>query len=232
MENEIISYQEMCFREGVNLQRGMNYHLGGEYSVILMSVRPNAPYRDEVIDNGLALVYEGHDVPRSDQSIDPKSIDQPEKTDSGKLTQNGKFHNAAQEYKEGNRSPEKVKVYEKIRSGIWSYNGFFELINSWIENDGIRNVFKFKLVAVENDGITGDKQRLLEDDSSHRRIIPTSVKLEVWKRDEGKCVICGAENELHFDHIIPYSRGGTSLNSENIQLLCARHNISKGSKIV
>jgi hypothetical protein len=125
-----------------------------------------------------------------------------------------------------------VKVYEKIRSGIWSYNGFFELINSWIENDGIRNVFKFKLVAVENDGITGDKQRLLEDDSSHRRIIPTSVKLEVWKRDEGKCVICGAENELHFDHIIPYSRGGTSLNSENIQLLCARHNISKGSKIV
>jgi hypothetical protein len=72
MENEIISYQEMCFREGVNLQRGMNYHLGGDYSVILMSVRPNAPYRDEVIDNGLALVYEGHDVPRSDQSIDPK----------------------------------------------------------------------------------------------------------------------------------------------------------------
>ena len=38
---DIISYLEMCSEEGVNLQRGMNYHLRGDISVILMSLRPD-----------------------------------------------------------------------------------------------------------------------------------------------------------------------------------------------
>jgi hypothetical protein len=38
MANEILPYIEMCRREGVSLQRGMNYGLGGNHSVILMSV--------------------------------------------------------------------------------------------------------------------------------------------------------------------------------------------------
>jgi 5-methylcytosine-specific restriction endonuclease McrA len=53
----------------------------------------------------------------------------------------------------------------------------------------------------------------------------------VWRRDGGKCVICGASDELHFDHIVPYSKGGTSLVAENIQLLCARHNLQKRDRI-
>ena len=64
-----------------------------------------------------------------------------------------------------------------------------------------------------------------------RRIIPTAVKLEVWKRDDGKCRECGAQDELHFDHIVPVAKGGTSLVSENIQLLCARHNLEKRDNI-
>jgi hypothetical protein len=36
----------------------------------------------------------------------------------------------------------------------------------------------------------------------------------------------------HFDHDLPYSRGGTSVNIDNVQLLCARHNISKGAKVL
>ena len=45
MDNEIISYIDMCQRESSSLQRGMNFELGAGYSVILMSVHPNAPYR-------------------------------------------------------------------------------------------------------------------------------------------------------------------------------------------
>ena len=70
---------------------------------------------------------------------------------SGGPTQNGKFHAAAQAAKVGNRPPERVRVYEKIRPGIWSYNGVFHLIDSWTERDEFRTVFKFKLVAVEGD---------------------------------------------------------------------------------
>lgn len=63
------------------------------------------------------------------------------------------------------------------------------------------------------------------------RVIPTAVKLEVWKRDRGSCTECGATDNLHFDHIIPYSRGGSSLVAENVQLLCARHNLAKRDRI-
>jgi 5-methylcytosine-specific restriction endonuclease McrA len=55
--------------------------------------------------------------------------------------------------------------------------------------------------------------------------------LTVWRRDRGKCVKCGSSENLHFDHIIPYSRGGSSLVIDNIQLLCARHNLAKHDKI-
>lgn len=228
MENEIISYLEMCHREGVSLQQGMNYRLGGDYSVILMSTRPNAPYRDEILDDGSTLIYEGHNIPRTDISIDPKEVDQPQFTKRGNLTQNGRFYKAAQESKDGLRSPEIVRAYEKIKPGIWSYNGQFEMIDAWIERDDKRDVFKFELVAIEDDE---SRPSVLHDQPVRRRIIPTRVKLVVWKRDKGMCVICGAKDELHFDHIIPFSKGGTSLTAENIQLLCARHNIEKRDEI-
>ena len=42
---DIISYIQMCAAEGgVNLQQGMNFRLRGGHSVILMSLREDAPY--------------------------------------------------------------------------------------------------------------------------------------------------------------------------------------------
>jgi hypothetical protein len=52
-ERNILEYLEMCRREGTSLQQGMNYGLGGNHSVILMSVRRNAPYRDRLEDEAL-----------------------------------------------------------------------------------------------------------------------------------------------------------------------------------
>ncbi len=101
MSNEIISYFDACQREGGSLQKGMNYQRGQSYSIILMSVRPNAPYRDKFEDDGSTLIYEGHDVPRTGAVLSPKTVDQPEFTNSGLLTENGKFHEAARDYKRG-----------------------------------------------------------------------------------------------------------------------------------
>ena len=42
----------------------------------------------------------------------------------------------------------------------------------------------------------------------------------------------GATDELHFDHDLPWSKGGTSIAEENVQLLCARHNLQKHDHIV
>ena len=224
---EVISYLEMCSEEGVNLQRGMNYHLGNSYSVILMSVRPNAPYADRIEDNGKVLIYEGHDAPSKKGGRDPKSLDQPMHYPGGSLTQNGMFYEAAERHQKG-ESPEIVKVYEKVRAGIWTFNGYFRLIAGWLESDGYRMVYKFRLELLE-ELLNQNENAPVELD--HARIIPSAVKLAVWKRDKGRCVECGSQKNLHFDHIIPFSRGGSSLVAENIQLLCAKHNLEKRDKI-
>ena len=229
VSDNIISYIEMCRRENASLQAGMNFGLARSHSVILMSLRPNARYRDRLEDGGTTLIYEGHDQPRTPACPNPKVVDQLERTPFGNLTQNGKFHAAAHAAKAGHRTPERVRAYEKIRPGIWAYNGVFHLVDSWSETDENRRVFKFKLIAVE------DEEDLTSTPVStpvRRRVIPTAVKLAVWKRDGGKCVECGAADELHFDHDLPWSRGGTSITEANVQLLCARHNLQKSDQIL
>lgn len=229
MPNEIISYFEMCRRENASLQRGMNFGLAKNHSVILMSVRRGAPYRDRLDEDGSVLLYEGHDEPRTDSNPNPKQIDQSDRTPGGTLTQNGFFVRAAEDYKHGVRPPERVRVYEKVKQGIWSYNGVFHLIDARREHDGKRNVYRFKLVAVEGEEDLSLPPRA---GAQRRRLIPTAVKIEVWNRDGGKCVICGSTDELHFDHDLPYSKGGTSFTAENVQLLCARHNLQKHDRIM
>jgi len=228
MSNKIISYTEMCQREGRSMQQGMTFNINGNHSVFLMSVRPGAPYDDELQDDGSTLIYEGHDQPRRINGPDPKSIDQPERAESGRMTQNGMFHKAAQDFKAGRRLLERVRVYEKLRRGIWSYNGVFHLVDSWRQRSGKQRVFKFKLIAVRGDE---DDSRPPRRDLPRRRTIPSSVKREVWERDRGACVICGARDELHFDHDLPYSKGGASLTAKNVQLMCARHNLKKSDRI-
>ncbi len=87
-------------------------------------------------------------------------------------------------------------------------------------------MFKFSLKPVEKKSFG----RVV--DLPHNRLIPTPVKVEVWRRDGGKCVQCGSPRNLHFDHDIPFSKGGSSLTAANVRLLCAKHNLEKSDKIL
>lgn len=218
----------MCEQENIQtLQRGMNFRMNLRYSVILMSRRANAPYNDKILNDATTIEYEGHDESNTKLINDPKLLNQPLKTMKGTLTQNGKFINAIKSYQKGLSEPEIVKVYEKILPGVWSLKGLFNLIDYKVHNDGKRDVFIFILQLSKNQGVS------INDliDIKHTRLIPSDVKKEVWKRDMGKCVICGSDKNLHFDHDLPFSRGGTSLTDKNIRLLCAKCNLSKSDKI-
>jgi hypothetical protein len=63
-----------------------------------------------------------------------------------------------------------------------------------------------------------------------RRSIPQDVKIAVSARDGGRCRQCGSTVQLHFDHVIPISRGGANTVA-NIQLLCGACNRAKGAKL-
>jgi len=62
------------------------------------------------------------------------------------------------------------------------------------------------------------------------RHISQNIKDKVWNRDGGKCVECGSNENLEFDHIIPFSKGGAN-TYRNIQLLCEFCNRNKSAKL-
>jgi hypothetical protein len=227
--NQIVSYREMCNLENQEqLQRGMNFNVGVNYSVILMSIKKNAPYADRISEDGLTIYYEGHDVPGDKL----KRSDQPHATPNGTLTQNGLFKLAVDQAKKSGRYP-LVRVYEKLQTGIWNYRGLFELKDYQYVGRGGRNVFEFVLTITDQELINDSSPNHVKHiaDIEQTRQIPGRVKLEVFKRDKGACVKCGSKDNLHFDHILPYSLGGTSLKTKNIQLLCARHNLEKSNSL-
>ena len=101
---KILSYDELRAQEGgTQVQKGMNFGIKGSYSIVLMSTVKNAPYNDRLLDDGV-IEYEGHDAPKS-SSYDKKLVDQPIATKSGTLTENGKFYQAADNYKSGIAQP-------------------------------------------------------------------------------------------------------------------------------
>lgn len=228
MRDEILTYREMCDREGIQtLQRGMNYRLNRNYSVVLMSRRSNAPYEDRILEDGQTIEYEGHDITRPVRGTNPKQIDQSRFLPTGTPTQNGLFADAVDDYRHGEKPAELVRVYEKLFPGVWSDKGFFSLLEYKFISDGRRNVFKFYLKATGAGPGEPKRTGLL----TGQRLIPSEIKKEVWKRDKGSCVLCGANDNLHFDHDIPWSKGGSSITADNVKILCARHNLEKRDKI-
>jgi len=226
--NQIISYWDMCEQEGKRqLQQGMNFNIGGNYSVVLASIKSNSPYADRISEDGLTIFYEGHDL-KGDKL---KEFDQPDTNPRGSLTQNGLFIQAINEAAKTGEFP-LVKVYEKLKMGIWTYRGLFEMRDYSFVSRGRRKVYEFVFTITEQEVEAAELHHEDKDiDPEQTRQIPGKVKLAVFKRDKGMCTKCGKKDNLHFDHMLPYSKGGTSLDDKNIQLLCSRHNLQKSAKL-
>jgi Holliday junction resolvasome RuvABC ATP-dependent DNA helicase subunit len=62
------------------------------------------------------------------------------------------------------------------------------------------------------------------------RHIPQNVRAIVYRRDGGKCKHCGSRENLEYDHMVPFSRGGNN-HENNIELLCRTCNRKKHDKI-
>ena len=72
--------------------------------------------------------------------------------------------------------------------------------------------------------------RKVKSINENSRYVPASVKREVVKHDRQQCsyvspdgVRCNANHFIHIDHIKPFGIGGKT-TSENLRLLCAKHN--------
>jgi len=52
----------------------------------------------------------------------------------------------------------------------------------------------------------------------------------ILRKHGGKCAYCGSNQDIHKDHIIPISRGGSD-GADNIQPLCVHCNCSKWANL-
>ena len=223
--NKIITYDKFRKFAGFQIQQGINLKTATGKNIFLMSVRKDAKYKDQISKHGTTIVYEGHDRRRSSTCKNPDKVDQPRKNKSGALTPNGITEMKALEFKNKKHGPLKIFVFSKIKKGLWNYCGVFNLVDVAYVKVGPRKVFRFTLKLVK----FNSKSRTAAD-LKHDRVIPSDIQAFVYNRDKGKCVECGATKNLHFDHILHYSKGGTSKNAENIRILCARHNLTRGNR--
>ncbi|PKP33897.1 MAG: hypothetical protein CVU00_09280 [Bacteroidetes bacterium HGW-Bacteroidetes-17] len=102
-------------------------------------------------------------------------------------------------------------------------------------NNGARILHEDILVfdtseEVIKDNMNLQEERFLEKTELRREPISQEVQDRVWNRDGGRCVKCGSCEKLEFDHIIPFSKGGSN-TYRNIQLLCEECNRKKSNKI-
>lgn len=203
----ILSANELLEREGLKLEKSMNFRDKGELlSVFLVLPKEGGEYMDEWNAETGTYVFEGHDS--TTKETGGKSIDQLLMYGGDKLTDNGKFFKAANAFKEGTRDALQVQVYEKLDPGVWFDKGIFDLVGAAGVKEEGRKIFKFFLMPA-------DRERTDRDDT-HRdeRMLPAGTKAAVWEREKGRCAECGIESGLRFV-------GGPAV--ADIKLLCARH---------
>ena len=96
----------------------------------------------------------------------------------------------------------------------------------WLSVKTAMTIYKY-FVGFEYADI--DKIHYVDTEDQKRRI-SQEVKDAVWRRTKGKCEKCGSQNNLEFDHIVPFSKGGSN-TYRNVQLLCEKCNREKSDKI-
>ncbi|MGL5796238.1 MAG: HNH endonuclease [Waterburya sp.] len=73
------------------------------------------------------------------------------------------------------------------------------------------------------------KAKITQKNSRH---IPKTIRVDVLRRDNYRCVFCGIsakKAELQIDHIIPFSQGGSN-TIDNLQTLCSDCNQGKSNR--
>lgn len=127
-----------------------------------------------------------------------------------------------------------VRLIDFIRFSHWFYKGFVYQVQGHYSEDEIRLLIledfdkerrRFEKLRAKFDGA------ISEDLNYERPRIPEKVRIEVWRRDSGKCARCGSREKLEYDHIVPISKGGSN-TARNIELLCETCNRGKSNNVV
>lgn len=110
--------------------------------------------------------------------------------------------------------------------GTWrkALEAFVEFINS----DNSQNCAA-DIIEPEEKPIDASQEVVIKHKT--KRVTSERLKIQVLMRDGNTCRLCGIKvtgENIHFDHIYPWSKGGETV-LDNLQILCAHHNLAKGN---
>ena len=120
------------------------------------------------------------------------------------------------------RSEEQEKEIEKERQRQLIEEEKERIKQEILEKKRKKELRKIALQELQEEGIV--------ESAKKREPIPQEIQDIVWNRDGGRCVKCGSRENLEFDHIIPFSKGGSNA-ARNLQLLCEKCNREKSNNI-
>lgn len=105
-----------------------------------------------------------------------------------------------------------------------------EAYTKWYKENKLPDDLKLKKELEELDKEIEALDKEFDGSDNRVRHISQDVKDKVWNRDGGQCIQCGNNQNIEFDHIIPFSKGGSN-TYRNIQLLCQDCNRQKSDSI-
>lgn len=121
---------------------------------------------------------------------------------------------------------------------LWFFSNFLLYVNRQCRSE--KDYEHIKLKVEEHVLERGDEyQKLVNKIDRLRQISSNRLQINrkqvsdhvlafVLQRDLNKCVLCGDDSNLQFDHILPVSKGGNN-EPENLRILCQRCNQSRGN---
>ena len=118
--------------------------------------------------------------------------------------------------------------------GIDVWEGAHELIKQRMVKD-IKNVGESDLFNDKIDiSLKSRAPKRTDNDPSpvkikKRKYVSDEIKEAVYERDNGQCKSCGSKEQLQYDHVIPFSKGGSD-EIDNLQILCRSCNLAKSNK--
>jgi 5-methylcytosine-specific restriction endonuclease McrA len=150
---------------------------------------------------------------------------------SGKRIYNVRWKEATFQQLKSDQDGYPVAVWRDGRRILWIMNSCFYWEDEGLGADDVNALIHQRERRSQQKLQTA--RSLLNADRAGRSTrvpIPSDLRRSVFERDGGRCVECGANFDLQYDHILPVARGGAT-TLENLQLLCADCNRRKSDSL-
>jgi predicted restriction endonuclease len=156
-----------------------------------------------------------------------------EKTKNSNIPDKELFENIEEIWLKLGRQPhsrEMIKPLSKFSSKAYQYRygTWIKALEKFVEYINLDDEQNKEIEEKESNKIHEDE---IVFKHTTKRNISERLKVRVLMRDGNKCRLCGVTvtgENIHFDHIKPWSKGGETV-LENLQVLCVKHNIAKGN---